>query len=80
MPNPPDDSDRAQFHESRIYQLNNAYTRLLQKRPQVYKFSWGELLIGHLDDAMYDSTHPNKKFGAVLWVDMMLYYLKQINT
>jgi hypothetical protein len=79
MPNPPDDSERAQFHESRIYQLNNAYSYLLPKRPHLYKFSWGELLTGHLDDAMHDNTHPNKKVGSVLWADMMLYYMREIH-
>lgn len=79
MPNPPDDSDRAQFHESRIYQLNNAYSHLLENRPEIYRLSWGELLTGHIYDGLYDSTHPNKKVASVLWADMVLYYLREMH-
>ena len=80
MPNPPDESNRAPFHESRIYRLNNAYGRLLERKSHLYKFSWGELLTGHLADAMLDDTHPNRDFAGALWADMILYYLSRIKS
>ena len=80
MPNPPDGSERAPFHELRICQMNNVYTRLLERRPQLYKFSWGKLLTGHLADAMHDATHPSRNFASALWGDMILYYLSRIKS
>lgn len=80
MPDPPDTSKRVPFHESRIYQLNNLYSRLLQTKRYLYKFSFGELLTGHLGDALLDSTHLNRDYGSVLWADMILFYLSQIHS
>ena len=78
MRNPPDGSQRAPFHNTRIFQLNNAYTRLLEQKPQLHRFSWGELLTGHQQEALFDHSHPNKDFGSALWSDMILYYMNQI--
>ena len=80
MLNPPDESYRLPFHELRIFQLNNVYARLIERRSHLYKFSWGELLTGHIADAMRDSTHPNRDFGGALWGDMILYYLSRIKS
>jgi hypothetical protein len=80
MRDPPDESERAPFHTARIFQLNNAYTRLLELKPQLHRFSWGELFIGHEEKALYDQAHPNKDFGSSLWGDMILYYMSQIQS
>ena len=72
-----DRSFRAPFHELRIHQMNHAYARLIQKRPQLHKFSWGELMTGHVEE-FQDSMYPGKQVGGVLWADMILYYIKRI--
>jgi hypothetical protein len=57
--------------------MNHAYRRLLERRPHVHRLSWGELLTGHLDEAM-DYIHPGKDVGGVIWSDMMLYYMSRL--
>jgi len=77
--NAPDEVDktpRAPFHDLRIFQMNNAYKQLLIRRPQLYQLSWGELLTGHKESYL-DSIHPWKD-AAVLWGDMMLYYISRL--
>lgn len=59
--------------------MNHAYNRLLERRPHLHKFTWGELLTGHLDEAM-DYIHPGKDVGGVIWSDMMLYYMSRLRT
>jgi hypothetical protein len=73
-----DRTPRAPFHELRVWELNQAYDRLLERKPHLYKFSFGKLLTGHLGDAMKDDIHINKNVGAVLWADMMLYYVSRL--
>jgi hypothetical protein len=72
-----DQTPRAPFHEMRVYQMNQAYERLLDYKPQLRKFSWGQLLTGHLEYGMADNLHPNN-FGAILWSDMVFYYLSTL--
>ena len=74
-----DRTPRAPFHELRIYQMNQAYDRLLDRRPELHKLIWGELLTGHLDEAM-DNIHPSRDVGGVLWSDMMLYYMSRLRS
>ena len=70
-----DQTPRAPFHEVRVSELNNLHQVLLERRPQVYKFSWGQLLSGHKD--VYppgDFLHPGPS-AARIWSNMFLYYL-----
>jgi hypothetical protein len=69
---------RAPFHELRVWELNQAYDRLLERKPRLHKFSFGQLLTGHLGDAMNDDIHLNRNVGTVLWADMMLYYVSRL--
>jgi hypothetical protein len=57
--------------------MNNLYTRLIQRRPELRRLTWGELLTGHLDEAQ-DYIHPGKEVGGVIWADMMLYYMSRL--
>jgi len=47
-------------------------------RPQLHKFSWGELLTGERHIVLRDDRHPNEEVSAVLWADMILYYLSRL--
>ena|SRR5271163_3558093 len=77
---PYDRSPRAPFHDKRVFELNNAYEVLLQMRPQLRKFSWGELLTGERHTVLRDDRHPNEEVSAVLWADMILYYLNRLES
>jgi len=57
--------------------MNRAYERLFELRPQLNKFIWGQLLTG--PDILRDDNHPNYEISAVLWIDMILYYLQRLS-
>jgi hypothetical protein len=72
-----DQTPRSPFHDLRIQQMNNAYNTVVEDRPFLNRFSWGELLTGHsytFDDPIY----PSRDVGGVLFADMMLYYMSQL--
>jgi len=68
-----DRTPRAPFHELRIFQMNQAYRELLDRKTNLYMFSWGELFTGHLE-SLDDNSHQGK-YAAALWGDMLLYYM-----
>jgi hypothetical protein len=72
-----DSTARAPFHQVRIFQMNQAYQRLQMKKPQLHRFTWGELLTGHMEEGI-DSIHPAKEVGGVIWSDMILYYMSRL--
>jgi len=76
-PNTVDKTYRAPFHELRIHQMNNAYTQLINRKPRLNRFTWGELITGHVDE-FQDSLHPGKEVGGVLFADMILYYMSRL--
>jgi hypothetical protein len=71
-----DPTPRAIYHERRIYQMNRAFNHLLERKPQLYEFSWGELMTGHLED-FDDPTHPGAA-ANVLYCNMILYYISKL--
>lgn len=56
--------------------MNNAYTQLIERKPQLYRFKWGELITGHLEGFL-DGVHPGDNARG-LWADIVLYYLSRL--
>lgn len=76
-PDTVDKTYRAPFHELRIHQMNNAYTQLINEKPRLGRFTWGELMTGHVDE-FQDSLYPGRDVGGVLFADMILYYMSRL--
>ena len=71
-----DRTERYQFSEERVTELNVLYRQLMKERPEIYAFRWGELLSASMEGFL-DHIHPGINAG-VLWSDMILYYLYRL--
>jgi hypothetical protein len=74
------DSPRGPYNAVRVKELNNLQAGLMKKKPHIYHFSWGQLLSGHKEGFPEGHRiHPGLD-AAVLWADMMLYYLNRLKS
>jgi len=71
-----DRTERYEFSDERLLELNQLYKQLMKERPEIYPFTWGELLSGNME-GLLDHIHPGLGF-AVLYSDMLLYYLSRL--
>jgi hypothetical protein len=61
-------------------ELNSVYAQLMKERPQIYKFSWGQLLSGRWEEFPEgDAIYPGAD-AAMIYGDMILYYLSRLKS